>query len=230
MPEIVQSMMPDAMSGPTPMTDQAFPMSFANSLSLLLIMMTLAAIPSSSVALVVVRSATLGVRNGVAAALGIVVGDLIFVALAIAGLVAIAEVMGTLFAVLRYLAAAYLIWFGFSLIRSGAKAGEPADVRRAGGMGVSFAAGVALTLGDVKAILFYAALFPVFVDVSALTRFDIAVIGAITLIGVGGVKLAYAVAARAITTASQGFPCRRPVRMAAGTLMIGTGGYLIAKG
>lgn len=206
-------------------------MTFANSLSLLLVMITLAAIPSSSVALVVVRSATLGVRNGIAAALGIVVGDLIFVALAIAGLVAIAEVMGTLFAVLRYAAAAYLIWFGISLIRGGAKSpGGLENAHRAGGMSVSFAAGVALTLGDVKAILFYAALFPVFVDVSALTSFDIAAIGAITVIGVGGVKAAYAVAARSVANASRGFPFRRPIRIAAGTMMIGTGGYLIAKG
>jgi threonine/homoserine/homoserine lactone efflux protein len=138
--------------------------------------------------------------------------------------------MGTLFAVLRYAAAAYLIWFGFSLIRSGAKAGRLEDAHRAGGIGVSFVAGVALTLGDVKAILFYAALFPVSVDVSALTTFDIGVIGTITLIGVGGVKVAYAVAAHAIANASQGFRFRRPIRMAAGTLMIGTGSYLIAKG
>ncbi|WP_369334585.1 LysE family transporter, partial [Pectobacterium brasiliense] len=57
-------------------------------LSLFLAMIALAAMPSSSVALVVIRSATLGVRHGVATALGIVVGDLLFVVLAIAGLVA----------------------------------------------------------------------------------------------------------------------------------------------
>jgi threonine/homoserine/homoserine lactone efflux protein len=205
-------------------------MTFASSLSLLLVMITLAAIPSSSVALVVVRSATLGIPNGIAAALGIVVGDLVFVALAITGLAIVAETMGTLFAVLRYAAAAYLIWFGFSLIRGGRRSEKPADGHHVGGMGVSFAAGVALTLGDVKAILFYAALFPVFVDVSALTSFDVAVIGMITLVSVGGVKVAYAIAARAIANASQGFPLKKPVRMAAGTLMIGTGGYLLAKG
>lgn len=205
-------------------------MTFTGSLSLLLVMITLAAIPSSSVALVVVRSATLGVSNGIAAALGIVVGDLIFVALAIAGLAVVAEMMGTLFAVLRYAAAAYLIWFGFSLIRGGARSENPVDVHRADGMGVSFAAGVALTLGDVKAILFYAALFPAFVNVSALTGFDIVVVGTITLIGVGGVKVAYAIVARTAIKAAQEFPFNRFVGMAAGTLMIGTGGYLIAKG
>jgi len=205
-------------------------MSFASSLSLLLVMMTLAAIPSSSVALVVVRSATLGLSHGIAAALGIVVGDLVFVALAIAGLVTIAEAMGTLFALLRYAAALYLIWFGWSLIRGGARAGRPQNAHMAGGIGVSFVAGMALTLGDVKAILFYAALFPVFVDVSALASFDIAILAAVTVIGVGGVKIAYALAARTIAQKTQGLPFRRPLRTAAGTLMIGTGGYLLAKG
>lgn len=205
-------------------------MTLAGSLSLIVALVVLAAIPSSSVALVVVRSATLGVRNGVAAAAGIVAGDLVFVGLAIAGLVAMAEVMGTLFAVLRYLAAGYLIWFGLSLVLASGEEGGRASIHAAGGMGVSFTAGLALTLGDVKAILFYAALFPAFVDIPSLTAFDLTVIGVITLVSVGGVKLAYAVAARAIATASLGFPYRRPVRIAAGSVMVGTGGYLILKG
>lgn len=205
-------------------------MTLASSLSLLVVMITLAAIPSSSVALVVVRSSSLGVRHGIAAASGIVAGDLIFVTLAIAGLVTVAETMGTLFAVFRYVAAAYLVWFGFNLIRGGAGASGAGDLHRSGGMGASFAAGIALTLGDVKAILFYAALFPVFVDVPALTALEVAMIGAITVISVGGVKVAYAVAARTIVAASKGLRFRGALRSAAGALMIGTGGYLIAKG
>jgi len=46
----------------------------------------LAAMPSTSVALVVTRSATLGVGNGFSVAAGIVLGDLVFVMLAILGL------------------------------------------------------------------------------------------------------------------------------------------------
>lgn len=142
----------------------------------------------------------------------------------------VAEMVGTLFAVLRYAAAAYLIWLGLILIRGGARPETAVDVPRAGGMVVSFAAGVALTLGDVKAILFYAALFPAFVDMPNLTSFDIVAIATITLIGVGGVKVAYAVMAHTLVKASQKSPYERFVRVAAGTLMIGTGGYLVARG
>lgn len=199
-------------------------------LSLFLAMIALAAMPSSSVALVVVRSATLGVRHGVATALGIVVGDLLFVVLAIAGLVAAVEVMGGVFAVLRYVAAAYLIWIGVGLIRHRDQPPKPRGNHETGGIWASFAAGMILTLGDVKAVFFYAALFPVFVDVSALTAFDASLIAAITVVAVGGVKVAYAMAARAVVSASKDLPFKRPVRVTTGALMIGAGGYLLAKG
>jgi threonine/homoserine/homoserine lactone efflux protein len=63
-------------------------------ISLLVTMLILAAIPSASVALVVTRSATLGIKNGISVACGIVLGDLIFVALAILGMSVLAETMG----------------------------------------------------------------------------------------------------------------------------------------
>ncbi len=51
------------------------------------------------------------------------------------------------------------------------------------------------TLGDQKAILFYPGFLPAFLNISILTLPDIAVILRITIVAVGGVKLAYAYAA-----------------------------------
>ncbi|ENQ3161526.1 hypothetical protein ACEOWU_004353 [Pseudomonas aeruginosa] len=82
----------------------------------------------------------------------------------------------------------------------------------------------------MQAIFFYAALSPVFVDASILTAFDASLIAAITVVAVGGVKVAYAVAARAFVSASRDLSFNRPVRVTTGTLMIGAGGYLLAKG
>ena len=83
------------------------------------IMVTLSALPSTSVVLVVTRSATLGVANGFAVIAGIILGDLIFIMLAILGLSVVAETMGGLFAIIKYLGAAYLLWLGISLLKSG---------------------------------------------------------------------------------------------------------------
>lgn len=57
-------------------------------------MLLLAAIPSGSVGFVVISSASRGFSSGVAASLGIVAGDLIFVTLALLGMTALAEAMG----------------------------------------------------------------------------------------------------------------------------------------
>src|SRR5690606_2048454 len=85
---------------------------------LFVVMALLALLPSTSVALVVARSSTAGFLNGAAVAAGILLGDLVFAGLAVLGMAALAEVMGSFFLVLRYLAGLYLIWFGISLLRA----------------------------------------------------------------------------------------------------------------
>lgn len=198
-------------------------------LGLFLVMSALAAIPSASVALVVVRSATVNVRNGIATAVGVVAGDLIFIAMAMMGLVALSEIMGAFFAMVRYLAAGYLVWVGWQLIRHAADTRVMDADQAKGGMATSFLCGLALTLGDIKAILFYASLFPAFVDIASLTRSDVVLIMLVTVIAVGGVKVAYALAANRIAWLSKGIVFGREARVAAGGLLMGAGGYLIVK-
>ncbi|MET0082046.1 MAG: LysE family translocator [Sedimenticola sp.] len=206
-------------------------MGIIESISLLGIMAALAAIPSTSVALVVIRSATLGIANGVAAAAGIVVGDLVFIMLAILGLSVISEAMGSLFMVVKYLGATYLLWLGFSLLRAGRPTRiSPGEPLGAGNDVTSFFAGLVLTLGDVKAILFYISLFPMFMDLTTLQVADVLTIVAVTVIGVGGVKIAYALSAAKIAGKAKGFKYEKAARKTAGCFMIGAGSYMIAKG
>ena len=72
-------------------------MSIYDSIALIGIMATLAIVPSASVAFVIARTAALGIANGLAVSAGIVLGDLVFIGLAIWGLSAIVEAMGSLF-------------------------------------------------------------------------------------------------------------------------------------
>jgi threonine/homoserine/homoserine lactone efflux protein len=198
-------------------------------LSLFLVMLVLAAVPSASVGLVVARSATLGIRNGIAAALGIVVGDLVFVLLAILSLTALAEAMGSLFVLIRYLAGACLIWMGISLLRSppAYDAGPPPV--SIGSMATSFSAGFFLTLGDIKAILFYASLFPAFLDLSQLGPHGVAAIIAITVVTVGGVKAGYALLASRMVQRIHNRRLQRAGQLTAGGMMLGAGAFIVAK-
>lgn len=197
--------------------------------ALFIIMIMLAAMPSTSVALVVARSATMNLANGVAVSMGIVLGDLIFVVLAILGLTALSELMGGFFLAVKVAAGMYLIWFGINLIRSRTKNLTCKYSSTGGGLPASFLAGLFVTLGDIKAIIFYASLFPAFVDISALTLLDIAIILFITVATVGGVKLAYAFAATKVMTMGKKLGAENKTRLASGALMVGTGTYLIAR-
>lgn len=157
-------------------------------------MALLAAVPSLSVLAVTARAASGGFRQGALATLGIVVGDLLFIVLAIFGLVLLAEALGELFVLVRWLGAAWLVALGILLWRMAPPAGDAPPAAPTSGL-ASFLAGLLLTLGDQKAILFYLGFLPAFVEVGRLTLADAALVCAAAIVAVGGVKLAYAAAA-----------------------------------
>ncbi|ALS96853.1 LysE family translocator [Lacimicrobium alkaliphilum] len=204
-------------------------MNLSDILTLLILMLALAATPSTSVALVVIRSATAGFKHGVAVTCGIVLGDLIFVLLAVAGMAALAEAMGSLFIILRYLAGAYLIWFGISLLRTGNASESLTEQGSGSSLPASFLSGLIITLGDIKAILFYASLFPAFIDVAMIGAAGLVTVIFITVVAVGGVKLGYACAARQIRHRLVRYKEAPHTKVIAGTIMAGAGTYMIIK-
>ena len=206
-------------------------MSLIEIITLLTMMAALAALPSASVALVITRAATLGVKNGIAVAVGIVLGDLVFVTLAILGLSVVAETMGGFFIFVKVLGGMYLIWLGISLWRSNGKTAGIAystgnDKRR---LTTSLVSGFVLTLGDVKAIVFYASLLPMFADPSALEVLDLLIIMSIIVLGVGGVKILYAIFATNLALFLKRRRLQKVAQKVTGSLMIGAGSYLIIK-
>lgn len=210
-------------------------MSFADAVWLFGIMVVLAATPSASVALVVSRAAVYGVRSGAAVAAGIVTGDLVFVTLALLGMSSLAQALGPFFVAIKFLGGGYLIFTGVQVLRAGLSrksAGAETD-RPAASAGrhhtTSFVAGFLLTLGDLKAIFFYASLFPTLADMSALTATDVALIFGVTVVTVGGIKLAYATAARRLAQLTTRPAVERGLTLATGGVMVGAGTYLIAK-
>ena len=193
-------------------------------------MVSLAVIPSTSVALVVTRSATFGVANGLAVSVGIVLGDLIFIAFAIFGLTIVAETLGSFFMIIKVLGGLYLLWLGLSLLTVKGSASISANkCSSKGNLIASFLAGFLLTLGDIKAIIFYASLFPIFIDLSVVEAPEILIIVFITILGVGGVKVFYAIFANKVAAYTKSTNMANAARKTAGSFMIGAGGCLVVK-
>lgn len=204
-------------------------MSIASIFAFMLIMLALAALPSASVALVVTRSATRGFNNGLAVAAGIVLADIVFATLAMVGMATIAQSTGLFFSILRYIAGAYIILMGISLICSRNKLSIDQTNSHPSTLLTSFFAGLFLTFSDVKAILFYASLFPTIFDLRAFTIGDSLAVISITAITVGGVKVAYAISARSLASHYADNKPAKHGKLIAGSLMVGTGVVVIAK-
>lgn len=189
-------------------------------------MTVLAFIPSVSVLVVSARSAACGFIHGVFTTLGIVVGDIVFIILAIYGLSVLAELMGSRFSLVKYLGGAYLIWLGITLWSSKSDT-EKIKNNIEPSLLSSFLAGLLITLGDQKAILFYLGFFPAFIDLSSVTLADTSIIILIATLAVGGAKLVYAfLADRAnLLLASSG--ATRIINIVAGTVIIGVGVFLV---
>ncbi len=172
-------------------------MTLAESFSLFAILLLLAAIPGASVVLVVSRSLTEGLANGVAVAFGIVCADVLFVLFAISGLTLIANSIGGWFLFIKLLAAVYLCWLGMGLLFSTQSSNEHLEAPTfSATVSGSFAAGFLLTLGDAKAILFYASLLPAFIHVESPGWSLTLNLITLVVIAVGSVKVAYAMLAQ----------------------------------
>ncbi len=101
-----------------------------------------------------------GVVGGLAATLGVIAGDQVLIWLAVAGMATLLSASPLLFAAVQWLGAAYLAWMGWRLIM--AKPGDaPVLQIRAGQY---FRQALLITLLNPKAIVFYMAFFPLFVD------------------------------------------------------------------
>lgn len=167
-------------------------LSLVNAVALFGAMAVLAAVPSVSVLAVTARAASLGFGHGACTALGVVAGDIVFILLAMFGLALLVEAMGSLFFLVKYLGGAYLIWLGFALWRQAAVTASAPETVQGRSWHSSFMAGLLITLGDQKAVVFYLGFLPAFLNLSAATYVDAVQVAAIALLAVGGVKLVYA--------------------------------------
>ena len=101
-----------------------------------------------------------GVRAGLAATLGIIAGDQVLLWLAVAGVAALLSAYPAAFHAVQWLGAAYLAWMGWRMIAAKPGAAPVLEIRPHH----YFRQAALITLLNPKAIVFYMAFFPLFVD------------------------------------------------------------------
>lgn len=130
----------------------------------------------------IARSLSGGFNAAWPLALGVVIGDALWSLLAIFGITWILSLYGGFLDILKWVAAAIFLIMGAMVIRHADKSlGNDARLTRPG-MWAGFAAGLAVILGNPKAILFYMGMLPGFFDLSRLSAPDIAIIVLMSMI------------------------------------------------
>ena len=101
-----------------------------------------------------------GIRGGLAATLGVMLGDQVLMWLAVAGVAALLAAYPAAFKVVQWGGAFYLAWLGYKMLR--AKPGDAPILHIRPHQYLRQA--LMITLLNPKAIVFYMAFFPLFVD------------------------------------------------------------------
>lgn len=124
----------------------------------------------------IARSISGGFHAALPLALGVVVGDVIWPLIAILGLSWIVGQFASFMTVLQWVASLIFMIMGGLLIRTADQKISTDSRLTRPGMWAGFVAGVAVILGNPKAVLFYMGVLPGFFDLASLTRVDIAAI------------------------------------------------------
>ncbi len=176
-------------------------------------------IPGPTVMLVIGQSLGGSVRTALPLAAGVALGDLVAMALSLAGLGAILATSAALFTALKWLGAAYLCWLGVKLWRAPitAEASAPLPARHA------FRQAFVVTALNPKGIVFFVTFVPVFIDPARPFLPQAAILVSTFVCLGGGNALGYALLAGRLSGAVRRPGVRRLLNRGGGSVLIGAG-------
>ena len=122
------------------------------------------------------RSLSGGFQAAWPLALGVVVGDALWPLIAVLGVTWLVSIFTGFMVVLKWVAAVVFFAMGFLILRNAGKTIASDSRLTHPGMWAGFVAGLAVILGNPKAILFYMGVLPGFFDLTQITAQDIAAI------------------------------------------------------
>ncbi len=135
----------------------------------------IAIIPGPTVTVIIANSLKHGARAGLLNVAGTQLGLALMMLTLVVGLSSVIAAMGSLFDWLRYAGAAYLVWLGWKLLRSpDVLADESAASAPRGGF---FVQGFLVIMANPKALLFFGAFIPQFIDPKGHYVAQIALLG-----------------------------------------------------
>lgn len=185
--------------------------------------------PGPSVAALVARVMTKGLAGVFPFLLAMWVGEGIWLSLAVFGLAYVAQTFHLAFVALKWAGVAYLAWLAWKMWTAPVEVAE-GDMPKADTPSRLFLAGMAVTLGNPKIMMFYLALLPTIIDLASVTLVGWAELTLTMIVVLMAIDLGWALAA---AQARRLLKSPRAVRIAnrisAGT-MAGAAAAIAARG
>ncbi|MBP8203970.1 MAG: LysE family transporter [Pseudomonas sp.] len=120
----------------------------------------LLAIPGPGNLALILSTGKGGIRGGLASTMGIIFGDQVLMWLAVAGVAALLKAYPTAFHLVQWLGAAYLVYLGLRMLLAKPGAAPTLNIEPRQYLWQT----LLITLFNPKAIIFYMAFFPLFID------------------------------------------------------------------
>jgi threonine/homoserine/homoserine lactone efflux protein len=125
--------------------------------------------PGPGVAAIIARGLGRGLTGAPAFIGGFIIGDLVWLTLAVGGLAVIAQTYEILFLAIKYAGAAYLLFLAWKLWSARGAVDEATDSGLIESNWKVFLGSLALTLGNPKVMVFFLAVLPTVVDLKTIT-------------------------------------------------------------
>ncbi|MGI9465347.1 MAG: LysE family translocator [Aestuariivirgaceae bacterium] len=155
----------------------------------------LSIVPGPNVTIIVANSLRGGTRAGMASVVGTQLGVLLALIVLAAGLQVIIHSAGVVFEIIRLIGAGYLVWLGYKMLTSGGKL----QMAEAAGLDQKTSAyfwqGCLVFLSNPKALVFFGAFIPQFLDPSRDTFVQMLLLGATFMAVTSILDSGYALAA-----------------------------------
>ena len=183
--------------------------------------------PGPAVLLVISQAISRGAWPGLAATLGILTANVFYFALSATGVGALLLGSSKAFAIVKRMGAAYLVWLGARMIfarRATAASTTVTAPRRA-----SFSAGVVTQGANPKALIFFVAILPQFIDPAADVLLQILILGVTSLVIEFVVLGAYVATCHAARGVSDRPEFAMTLQRAGGVLLVVVGAIVVAS-
>ncbi len=184
--------------------------------------------PGPSVMVVVAHAIAWGERRSLYTILGVAASHSLFFAITAVGVAALLATLADLFTWVKLAGALYLIWLGVRQWRANPESGALSEGELRRGRTSLFLQGFAVNTTNPKALVFYAAFFPPFINPQAPVATQLIIMGATFVALLIGISFGYAVAAARARRVFHRPEQVRVLNRVTGTLLIGAGVGLAA--